>query len=352
MRYRHVFAALLLMAAGFTEGLIQNTVVAQAAKPGDEKSKKPIPKEKPRDDQPIPQDIAKAEKRNRDRLEWLRRTIVGAYDKVGKKDPRWDEAVRKTLELAAQQLGKTDAKIAPEQINQAAKVAIDLGCDDPLLVNIFYRTSGTTKDMTLEELTRRRDEASKNLVASRYPAFRRASTLLAEASQAIAVKNPGDPAKKRAKADFDAALTLLGESVATDERNEFWEDKWFDNLRDLIKGYRNLGDAPEAAYTKVDSALNKLPEIKALRLQVRGAFWFDYGWEARTKAFAPQVPAKAAEAFLKRVTEARKAYEEAWKVRPGDGRTARCAPHHREIDRGRPGQHGTLVQEGNGGRCE
>jgi hypothetical protein len=39
-------------------------------------------------DGPIPQDGARMEKQFRVRLEWNRQTLVGAYDKVGKKDAR------------------------------------------------------------------------------------------------------------------------------------------------------------------------------------------------------------------------------------------------------------------------
>jgi hypothetical protein len=39
-------------------------------------------------DAPIPQDAAQSQKRHRERLEWNRRTLQGAYDKVGKRNPR------------------------------------------------------------------------------------------------------------------------------------------------------------------------------------------------------------------------------------------------------------------------
>ena len=52
-------------------------------------------------DKPIPQDHARMEQRARERLEWNRQTLQGAYDKVGKKDRRWDESAREALDLAA-----------------------------------------------------------------------------------------------------------------------------------------------------------------------------------------------------------------------------------------------------------
>src|SRR5690349_1020259 len=41
------------------------------------------------------------ERRHRDELEWNRRTLVGAYDRVGKKNPRWDADARAALEALA-----------------------------------------------------------------------------------------------------------------------------------------------------------------------------------------------------------------------------------------------------------
>ncbi len=67
--------------------------------------------------------------------------------------------------------------------------------------------------------------------------------------------------------------------------------------------------------------LAKVPELNVLRLQIRGYFWYSYAWEARTKAFAPNVPAGGFEAFEKRLRIAQKALNEAWRLRP-DARTA------------------------------
>ena len=35
-----------------------------------------------------------------DHLAWTRRTLADAYDKVGKKDPRWDERVNELMKVA------------------------------------------------------------------------------------------------------------------------------------------------------------------------------------------------------------------------------------------------------------
>ncbi len=52
-------------------------------------------------DKPIPQDTAQMERRSRELLDWNRRTLQGAYDKFGKRDPRWDKPAREAMDLAA-----------------------------------------------------------------------------------------------------------------------------------------------------------------------------------------------------------------------------------------------------------
>src|SRR5262245_63957753 len=50
---------------------------------------------------PIPQDPERQENRRQEKLSWNRATLGGAYEKVGKKNPRWDETARECLDAAA-----------------------------------------------------------------------------------------------------------------------------------------------------------------------------------------------------------------------------------------------------------
>ena len=274
-------------------------------------------------DPPIPQDTARIEKRRREKLDWLRRTNSGAYDKVGKKDPRWDKLVHEALELACRKTVEPfDPDISHEKISKSAKAAMDAGCDDPLLVHLYTQASVAANNPGAEEATRRIKASARALAAGRYPAFRRAAVLQLAGGITLDEKAATDASRKEGERDFEAALALLAESVATDERNEFWEDRWFEALNKNIRVYRKSGLDGPAAYERVDAKLAAIPELKVLRLRMRGNFWLNYGWEARTEAFAPDVPAGGFELLERRLTVARKALEEAWKLRPDDARTA------------------------------
>jgi hypothetical protein len=273
-------------------------------------------------DGPIPQDSVKIEKRLRDRADWYRQTGPGAYDKFGTKDPRWDAPARESIDLAARLNDpRTSPQIRVEDINKKAKLAIDAGCDDPLVAYMYVRTSVGKTVPGAEEFAQRLQAAALALANSRYPAFRRAGAFEAAATSIVNSKEPTDAAKISAAQNFDAAMNLLPESVATDERTEFWEDVWFDIIKRLFFGHRALGMDEVVSYKRIDAALGKIPELEVFRLQVRGVFWYSYGWEARTKALAPQVPEGGFEIFKNRLKESQKAFNEAWKLRP-DARTA------------------------------
>src|SRR5579883_1983669 len=92
-------------------------------------------------DAPIPQDTVKMEKRRLERLEWNRLTLQGAYEKIGKKDPKWDEQARKAMDLAARMFSQeVDPTVNPLDVNPPAKAAVDAGCDDPMVVYLYNRT--------------------------------------------------------------------------------------------------------------------------------------------------------------------------------------------------------------------
>ncbi len=292
------------------------------------------------DDKPIPQDTVRMEKRRRELLEWNRRTLQGAYDKVGKKDPKWDEKAREAFDLAARAFSKqVDPVVNPADFHGPAKAAVDAGCDDPLLIYLFDRSALGKEYPGQEESTRRMKAAAKALAASRYPVFRRANALQLAGWYLLSVEAPNDAVKAEAHADFDATLALLIESARTDERSEFWEDRWFDIVNELVRGYRTLGMNGPSAYKRVDDELAKALEMEVLRLQYCADFWYHFGWEARTNAFGPKVPVGGFETLEQCLATAKTASEAAWKLRPEGARTP---GNLMEIDKAIGGDRATM----------
>jgi hypothetical protein len=266
---------------------------------------------------PIPQDPARSETRRNDRLAWTRRSYQGQYDAIGKKDPRWDQLAHEAIDLSVRFTeGEPDVVITADQVEKAAGAALDAGCDDPLIVNLHDRSSLIANHTEAAEMIRRVRSSAKALAASRYPAFRRAGALELAGISMLTLAKPDDASRKEAEADLDAALALFPESFAKDERGEFWEARWYDSFNRLIAGYRTLGLDPADAYERVDAGIAKVAEMKALRLKVRGTFWYDYGCEARTTAIAALVPPGGFEKLESRLKIARKALNESWDLHP------------------------------------
>lgn len=279
----------------------------------------------------IPQDLDRMERRRREKLEWNRRTVLGAYDEVGRKDLRWDEPAREAMDLASRMFAvQVDPVVTLADLRRPARAALDAGCDDPMLVYLHTRTLAALDVVGPAELARLMIEAAEGLRASDYPACRRAVALELAGTQVVAASSVGGPPREQAERHFDEALALLPESVRAEDRTEHWRDLWLDTLRSLVTGYRALGLDPVEAYERVDAGMADLPEVEALRLVVRGCFWFDYGWEARTTAFAPAVPAGGFERLEERLEVSREAFEAAWELEPDN---ARVASHLMDIDK-------------------
>ncbi|WP_165251508.1 hypothetical protein [Paludisphaera soli] len=265
----------------------------------------------------VPQDRAKSEGRAREWLDWNRRTLAGAYDKVGERDPRWDAKAREALEKAARMFSlQVDPIVQPAEILAPAGAAVDAGCDDPLIRYLIRRVADLPRDAKPAEYAARMEEAADAMAASKYAGLRRAVAHSVAADGLMWAAKEEESLKERAKSHYDAALALLPDAAAHDDRSWAWEGQWYVMLNGLIAAYRALGMEAAPAYERVDAALAEVPSLEALRLKVRGNFWYSYGWEARTKAFAPNVPKGGFETLEERAARAREALEASWKLQP------------------------------------
>jgi tetratricopeptide (TPR) repeat protein len=263
----------------------------------------------------IVRDDKERERRWADKLAWQRRTLVAAYDKVGKRDPRWDEPARAALELAAQFWSQQrEGPGALAEFRAAVERAVAAGCDDPLLLYLHARTA---PESDVSEVNRRYRRAVPALERSEYPPFRRIVALQRAAESLCAGALPADD-RNEALRCLDAALALLPKSVAQDERHADLDESWMLFGGTALRLHRRLnGGNATAALAGLDKGLDK-PAFKTLRLKVRGEFFIAYAWEARGSGTADKVTQEGFEHFGARLTEAHKALAEAWRAQPGD----------------------------------
>ncbi len=80
---------------------------------------------------------------------WRRETLEGEYDKVGRKNPKWDEPAREALGLLAgmDPDDRTEQENDYNRIVHLSATAVEAGCDDPMIVYMNVCMGGpATKD--------------------------------------------------------------------------------------------------------------------------------------------------------------------------------------------------------------
>lgn len=284
-------------------------------------------------DPPIPQDPQWQKKREATSLAWNRKTLLAAYDKVGKKDPRWDKPAREALEAATHFLTpRAESRTKIEKIYEPAKRAVDAGCDDPLILYLFARSSYGSNYPGPKELEKRYTAAAEGMKRSAYSPLRRIAALKRAAEAKAARKELSPQERKEAIQFLDAALALLPKSLKQDAQNFDTDGLQTELPIQVVGTLRKLMDGNyQAAFDHVDAVLAKTPDLKikrlenvfkAIRLQTRGIFLVRSGWEARGSGFANAVKEEGWKTFHERLTEARQVLNESWELKPNDFRTA------------------------------
>jgi hypothetical protein len=272
-------------------------------------------------DRPIPQDSERMAMRSRERLAWNRRTVGEAYERVGKKDPQWDELARKALELAAKMFAlQGDPPIALADVQVPAKKAVEAGCDDPMILYLYARSS---TDVNQEEYHKRIRRAADALATSGYPPIRRAAALLLATDEKATKKDPTPADREEVGRAVMDILELLRKSVDEDPRGFDWEDGW-DRLLKTARAKAGWAEGDvKAGFDRVDARLANIRGVDALRLSTKGEFYTDWGWDARSTSFAFAVGEDRFRAFEDRVKQARVALEEAWRLNQNQPYVAR-----------------------------
>ena len=265
-------------------------------------------------DRPVPQNPEARRKRKRETLAWNQKTLVGAYDKVGKKDPRWDGLAREALELMARNVSKVSDKPTPlSEVRAALKKAVDAGCDDPLIVFNHVRYDpgkGEAQDRALAD-------AVERMLQSGYPSVRKATALYKAAARKSGRAKTDPKAGEQARKEIDKALAMLSKSFAEDGAGTPLENVWLENIRlNATPVFTVTGSSLKDAYAHIDAALARAPAAKTVRLIYRGMIYKQYAWEARGNGFSNTVSPENFQKFHDRLLEADKALREAWTLNP------------------------------------
>lgn len=272
---------------------------------------------------PIPQDKKRHAARARTLYEFLRHESVDAFKQVGKKDPKWTKLIPLAMDAVAQTAaGAREVPFSRDDLFEAFRRPIKLGCDDGLVLYMHARFSVGKNDPGLQEHRRRMAAAVKALDESRYNHLRKAAAHYRLGQLLLSSADGVPPEPDEAKQHFDAALALLEPSVRDDERGLGWDLFWTETLVAITAGYQSILSSEQEAFDAVDTVVARVPDLNWLRLQLKGDHLIRSGWEARGTGFAGAVTEDGAKTFRTRLTGAREALEQSWKLQPDNPRTA------------------------------
>ncbi|OAI54993.1 hypothetical protein AYO44_13795 [Planctomycetaceae bacterium SCGC AG-212-F19] len=272
------------------------------------------------DSKGVPQPTAaEIEKDRREKLAWERAATVDVYEKVGKKNPKWDAEARLALEAVAKYFSRPQHYLAEKEIAwEHAGKAIRAGCDDAFIKYLYSRLFPVGCQPSAADHLLLAKEAGELLQNSQYPTFRKAFAQLVVAIHLTSLKNRTAETDQQASQYLDAALAMLPE-VLKDTSPRGQKDSYGFGA-DLILFYHalfNQGDRTKGdrkrAFDKVAPILEKSADNKAVWLLVKGQFYRHYAWDGRGGEYADKVTPERWKLFEERLGEAEKALEAAWK---------------------------------------
>ena len=240
--------------------------------------------------------------RAREEMEWSRRTSWAQYQRVGRRDAKWDDTVRAGMD----QFQFADAAHRAEAHNQFRK-ALDAGCDDPFVLYLEARTmSDAGADYT--EVSEHMRRAAEAMAPSNYDAARKMLALY-RCYQYLPDSDACRP---------DAILKLATEAGKLQDTPANWIEETLDGLMKSLTA--SLGR--EAAFNKIAPAYEQALPGRAAPLLFKGRFYIEWAWDARGNGFANTVTPEGWKLFRQRLDLAATDLQHAWKLDPSDGRIA------------------------------
>jgi hypothetical protein len=253
---------------------------------------------------------------------WTQKTAVDAYDRVGRKDPKWDVRVHEALLLVGRAWEGGATYTQMREAYGLLGAAVEAGCDDPLALYAQARMYGSLERKTAaEELKLHLDAAAAMKdKGARYHALRQCYCFARAADGLARSKKTLDDAEKQQLKDWlNLALSRFGEGAADPEVPELQIQEacqlmtvtWMTLTRDRAVGFAKIFDA-----------LTKARPDSALPLVLKGDVYINYAWDARGGGYANTVTDDGWKRMGERLTEAEAALTEAWKKNPADARAA------------------------------
>ncbi len=250
-------------------------------------------------------------------MKWQMATLRGEYERVGSKDPKWDEDAKAGLEMVAG-MGTDDLAERQkdwERIGRAMDSAVRAGCPDPLVRYFYLRSAYANEQHGTNEIVDAYQRVAADLESSGYCEIRKFWACL-RAAQEI----------KRANRTSDAIYiqrrNAIGHIAPALEDKDLPPKQALDACRELLVATQaDPQDLPDA-YNMMEAPLSKHFSKTAVPNAIKGVYYLDYAWQARGGGYADSVTPERWKLFGERLDTAAAALEKAWRIDPSEPFTA------------------------------
>lgn len=251
---------------------------------------------------------------------WNRKTSIEAYKQVGLKNPKWDEPAVQAITLVAQIWDKVGTPGSDRKAYDLCMLAINSGCDDPLVLYARARmydvairkNSAEGMRFHVESATAMKEKGARYHPMRQSICFARAADHLARSR-----KDLTEDEKKAVQEWLDLSVPRLGEAASDPEVPDFH----LMEIGELLIGTgMKLTKDRKVGFDKVYEALTKGRPDSILPLILKGVTYTHYAWDARGGGYANTVTDDGWKKMAERLDVAEKALTEAWNKNPADPR--------------------------------
>jgi hypothetical protein len=248
------------------------------------------------------------------RLKWNLQTTVEAYDQIGVKDSKWDDAARKCLTAFAHSRAEKAADDSSlEIISTNAAAAVAAGCKDPM-VNYLFIKFAMPQTNSKEAFANRFAVMARDMNASGYPAVRKFYAN-ARAMDQYYYTYDTNVWSHPEMSDFNQQLyhsfadTVSDKTLPSDEAFDANDTATY-----LMKGAS--ANNQQMFYDVAQQQLLKNQPNDYLPWYLKGNHEVEQAWMARGNGTGDTVTPEGAAEFQKHLVEAREDYQHAWKLNP------------------------------------
>jgi hypothetical protein len=252
-----------------------------------------------------------------EQLAYNLKTTVAAYERVGRKSPKWDADAKRCLTAFARIRSSTNTDISEfrDELRTILPRLVTAKCDDPMIRYLYLRNVFADSH-SAGETAAAFGEVAAAMQLSAYPDIRKFYTMM----WARRTLQNAEPQRPEIATLLEKAAAFLAKALNDNSMP----------VREADESCDFLMSAPwwaEAArwdcYRVLEPVLTNRWKGTSVALLTKGRAYLSYSWQARGKGYANTVTEKGWQSLAERLEIAAEALEAAWKLNPRDVRICR-----------------------------